>query len=1054
MDSMKLRAGRTAATALAFLLLFSPGARAHPYASGITNSSGTIRYFLNESADSVQVAFDNGITVTNLGAQAAGLQSFALGAHTNYSITVQKTGAGTITQISVDNTNTSFYGPRGVAVNVNPKTRYFGRVYLANANGGILNTSSTNKVTGRGLYVLNPDGSDALGRGTNALMGSSWGSSTTYAPFKCFVGTDDNVYVGDASGLNGSGTTPGEPVWMLDPDITVSNQLFVTGSAATNNKVGPCVTTPVVTGSLAASNLNLYCITWNYSSPTGTYNNVFKYSITNGPVPWSNAPTVLGNAGSNTLNGLEADLCLSPNGKLFVMQNHSTGTASPSVKVFDTNGTTLLWDSLTAGGIERLVDVMDIAVSPDNAFFAASTRSGSFLLARMTNGLPDLSTLVTNTAGLGSTTRGIAFDAADNIYIVTGGIDRLRVYSPGLSSTATTSNDATATNGTFSLTSSLNPPVIVTSPQDRSVVISAAATFTVTASGANPLGYQWTFNGTNLSDNLQLSGTHSNQLYLVAATTNNTGPYRAVVTNMYGAATSAPAVLTVLTSNPAVWAKFVNSPGNTNVRHDDVYFTDSTNGWASQNSLIYRTTNGGATWTTNLNLVGTHFRSVAFATPMIGFGGNLGQGSYDGGTTDTNVLYRTWDGGVTWSNVPGFAEQGMKGLCVLDVLDSKHIYGGGRVRGPAFFIKSSDGGTNWNIYNLTASNVMNAIMDVYFHDPTNGWAVGMDMGTFAASCGSVYHGRFARTTDGGEHWTPVVTTPVTCSYFWKMSWPSTNVGYVSLQQNGTFNAFIFYKTTDGGNNWVSNGIPLSTVGLGTSGFYLQGIGFVSTAEGWVGGASGTGYQKSYLHTVDGGATWTPDGYNNTYFMNRIRFLSPTLGYAAGASINIFSVPPQITTQPQSTNILGGNTLTLSVGASGAQPLGYQWRKNGTNEIGATDASLSLNNVSRIDGGTYSVIVTNPAFSLASANAEVRVQVPERLNAPYLVPGGGLNIIFQDSDGGAVITTNDLATFEVQYSSNFVNWTTLSNSMSVTNGLVLIQDTTTNGPARFYRVLEH
>ncbi|MGH7978660.1 MAG: hypothetical protein ACREE6_04750, partial [Limisphaerales bacterium] len=56
-----------------------------------------------------------------------------------------------------------------------------------------------------------------------------------------------------------------------------------------------------------------------------------------------------------------------------------------------------------------------------------------------------------NVTGLGGTTRALAFDAADNIYVASGGIDRLRVYSLGLTATCTTYNDATGTNGTFAL---------------------------------------------------------------------------------------------------------------------------------------------------------------------------------------------------------------------------------------------------------------------------------------------------------------------------------------------------------------------------------------------------------------------------------------------------------------------------------------------------------------------------------------------------------------------------------------------------------------------------
>src|SRR6516162_8550919 len=93
-----------------------------------------------------------------------------------------------------------------------------------------------------------------------------------------------------------------------------------------------------------------------------------------------------------------------------------------------------------------------------------------------------------------------------------------------------------------------------------------------------------------------------------------------------------------------IWTQLPNSPGPNSIRHDDIYFTDPTNGWASQNNYIYRTTNGGLNWTTNFYLPGTHFRSVAFATPQVGFAGNLGVGSYDGNVSNTNVMYRSIDG--------------------------------------------------------------------------------------------------------------------------------------------------------------------------------------------------------------------------------------------------------------------------------------------------------------------------------------------------------------------------------------------------------------------------
>ena len=100
------------------------------------------------------------------------------------------------------------------------------------------------------------------------------------------------------------------------------------------------------------------------------------------------------------------------------------------------------------------------------------------------------------------------------------------------------------------------------------------------------------------------------------------------------------------------------------------------------------------------------------------------------------------------------------------------------------------------------------------------------------------------------------------------------------------------------------------------------------------------------------------------------------------------------------------------------------------------------------------MLTNAAASLQSSNAVVRVLASERLSAPLLLPGERLQLLFADADGGSLLTTNDLATFDVLASTNFINWTVITNALTLTNGAILFQDSTTNYPARFYRVREH
>jgi hypothetical protein len=92
--------------------------------------------------------------------------------------------------------------------------------------------------------------------------------------------------------------------------------------------------------------------------------------------------------------------------------------------------------------------------------------------------------------------------------------------------------------------------------------------------------------------------------------------------------------------------------------------------------------------------------------------------------------------------------------------------------------------------------------------------------------------------------------------------------------------------------------------------------------------------------------------------------------------------------------------------------------------------------------------------LPSSNATIRILAAERLSAPILLPGGRLQLLFNDADGGALLTSNDLATFQVMVSTNLPYWTLLTNALTLTNGSMLLQDTWTNSPDRYYKVLEH
>lgn len=82
--------------------------------------------------------------------------------------------------------------------------------------------------------------------------------------------------------------------------------------------------------------------------------------------------------------------------------------------------------------------------------------------------------------------------------------------------------------------------------------------------------------------------------------------------------------------------------------------------------------------------------------------------------------------------------------------------------------------------------------------------------------------------------------------------------------------------------------------------------------------------------------------------------------------------PAITRQPVGAVLTQGDNYLLTVEASGAAPLTYQWRKDAVPVAGATTASLALNAVKAADQGGYSVVVTNAQSSATSAAAAISV----------------------------------------------------------------------------------
>ena len=491
-----------------------------PYASSVSESGGDVSFVLNEDADAITVyrTGDTDLVLTG-NDLLKGTVTFSKGSASAYSIEVSKSTAAGYTQISDDaNPWNTYYRPNGVAINKNPASEYFGRIYVSEGTSPEdPNDWSTTRTqsTLAGLYTLGADRSDIEGLGDDGAYGGIDWTLSANSPFRISVAPDDSVYISDWSDTHGG-------VWRAPGDLNESSNWpnVLANDNRDPNSGGLCdnhgsITAVWVEGT--GANTKLYTIDEDWPDASGTYasgrGDILRYDIgtttnyTAGPdaVQVDDGGSDPNNPGGYILNGL-MDFVRDDDGSWWISQWRSDDEKTiPVLSHWEDGSNEPIWTSgknpRTAGDFDwdsdvdgadfmtwqrnangsgtvwqgdadgnTVIDPNDVAIWEEN--FGESI-PGEVVMqggrhVDIQNDLdlvaigavygygvyivdisdPNDPNLVATIPQSGTTIQDVAFDIAGNVYTVNRSAERLRVYSPGGDTVATTTSA-----GTFSLSS-------------------------------------------------------------------------------------------------------------------------------------------------------------------------------------------------------------------------------------------------------------------------------------------------------------------------------------------------------------------------------------------------------------------------------------------------------------------------------------------------------------------------------------------------------------------------------------------------------------------------
>ncbi len=529
-------------------------------------------------------------------------------------------------------------------------------------------------------------------------------------------------------------------------------------------------------------------------------------------------------------------------------------------------------------------------------------------------------------------------------------------------------------------------PVITTQPASVSVTAPSAATFSVVASGASPMTYQWRRNGSVIS-----GATSSSYTINPTAVALSGSSFTVTVSNAGGSATSTAAILTVnaapvppsITTQPA--SAFAIEPGGATFSVVATGTSPLSYQWrrngtaipgATSASYTLNSTSGadsGASFTVVVsNSVGSATSSAAILTVFGSGSATLLEAHFDSGPdgfTYADDLFRGTNQ-AQYASGAHIASGGYTGGALrvqvggVNSQNAQNMSGGWQtsftLAGPTpMFLLFRHRLTEENTYESDEYTEMLVSFDGVLRGlspndyiarvvgggpTTTGWQlVQIDLGLVSAGSHvlalgaynnqKTYPNEFAEVliddlmlqVAGPSSTPPSITTPPA-----NLTVTSPAQATFSVVASGT--APLSYQ-------WRRNSVAIA-------------------------GATSASYTLTPTAVSDSGAAFDVVVTNSA---------GNATSSSATLTVNSAAVGPTITAPPANVTVTAPAQAAFSVVATGTAPLSYQWRRNGTAIPGATSASYVLNPTAVSDNGAlFSVVVSNSVNSVTSAAATLTV----------------------------------------------------------------------------------